>query len=66
MLGPIMKIVTGDGIKIQLALWGNKGKPILCLHGITANCRSWDCLASDFGRSTSSHGYGSSGKRFFG
>jgi pimeloyl-ACP methyl ester carboxylesterase len=41
---PTMKKVNGDGIKIQLALWGNTGKPILCLHGITANCRSWDCL----------------------
>jgi pimeloyl-ACP methyl ester carboxylesterase len=46
MLEPVMKKVQGDGIKIQLALWGDKGKPILCLHGITANCRSWDCLAS--------------------
>ncbi len=46
MIEPIMKKVQGNGIKIQLALWGNEGKPILCLHGITANCRSWDCLAS--------------------
>ncbi len=46
MSEPTMKKVSGDGIKIQLALWGNTGKPILCLHGITANCRSWDCLAS--------------------
>ena len=43
---PIMKKASGDGIKIQLALWGKKGKPILCLHGITANCRCWDYLAS--------------------
>lgn len=46
MLKPIMNKARGDGIKIQLALWGNQGKQILCLHGITANCRSWDCLAS--------------------
>src|SRR4030043_2342094 len=43
---PIMKKVKGDGIKIQLAVWEGKGKPILCSHGITANCRSWDCLAA--------------------
>jgi pimeloyl-ACP methyl ester carboxylesterase len=43
---PIMKKVNGDGIKIQLAVWEGKGKPALCLHGITANCRSWDGLAS--------------------
>jgi pimeloyl-ACP methyl ester carboxylesterase len=36
----------GDGIKIQLAVWRGKGKQILCVHGITANCRFWDCLAS--------------------
>jgi pimeloyl-ACP methyl ester carboxylesterase len=36
----------GNGIKIQLAVWKGKGKQILCVHGITANCRFWDCLAS--------------------
>jgi pimeloyl-ACP methyl ester carboxylesterase len=36
----------GDSIKIQLAVWEGKGKQILCIHGITANCRFWDCLAS--------------------
>lgn len=38
--------VKGDGIKIQLAVWEGKGKQILCIHGLTANCRFWDCLAS--------------------
>lgn len=36
----------GDGVKIQLAVWQGKGKEILCVHGITANSRFWDCLAS--------------------
>jgi pimeloyl-ACP methyl ester carboxylesterase len=45
MSEPTMIKATGDGVKIQLAVWEGKGKPILCLHGITANCRSWDCLA---------------------
>jgi pimeloyl-ACP methyl ester carboxylesterase len=36
----------GDGVKIQLAVWEGKGKRILCVHGITANCRFWDRLAS--------------------
>jgi len=35
----------GDGVKIQLAVWQGKEKQILCVHGITANCRFWDCLA---------------------
>ena len=36
----------GSGIEIQLAVWKGKGKEILCLHGLTANSRFWDCLAS--------------------
>jgi pimeloyl-ACP methyl ester carboxylesterase len=43
---PILIKAKGDGIKIQLAVWKGKGKQILCVHGITANCRFWDCLAS--------------------
>ena len=43
---PKMIKAKGDGIKIQLAVWEGNGKQILCIHGITANCRFWDCLAS--------------------
>lgn len=43
---PIMKRVKGDGIEINLATWEGAGKPILCVHGITANCRCWDVLAA--------------------
>jgi pimeloyl-ACP methyl ester carboxylesterase len=42
---PIMKKVKGNGIEINLAVWEGAGKPILCIHGITANCRCWDTLA---------------------
>jgi pimeloyl-ACP methyl ester carboxylesterase len=45
MSEPIMKKVEGHGIKINLAVWEGAGKPILCIHGITANCRCWDTLA---------------------
>jgi len=45
MLEPIMKKVKGDGIEINLALWEGAGKHVLCIHGITANCRCWDTLA---------------------
>jgi pimeloyl-ACP methyl ester carboxylesterase len=41
-----MVIPKGNGINIQLAIWEGDGKQILCVHGITANCRFWDCLAS--------------------
>lgn len=43
---PEMLQCKGDKVKINAALWKGRGKTILCLHGITANCRSWDMLAS--------------------
>ena len=43
---PVMIKAKGDGIRIQLAVWKGKGKQVLCAHGITANGRFWDCLAS--------------------
>ena len=46
MSKPIMIKGKGDGLKIQLAVWEGKGKEIFCIHGLTANCRFWDCLAS--------------------
>jgi pimeloyl-ACP methyl ester carboxylesterase len=47
MTEPTMKTADGHGVKMQLAQWGDEGKPILCVHGITANCRCWDVMASD-------------------
>lgn len=41
-----MKRAKGDRIEIQLALWEGEGDPIFCIHGLTANCRCWDSLAS--------------------
>jgi pimeloyl-ACP methyl ester carboxylesterase len=46
MTEPIMKRASGDGVRIQLAEWEGGGRPILCIHGITANCRCWDVMAS--------------------
>jgi len=45
MTKPIMKKVNGDGVEIQLAEWEGQGKTVLCVHGITANCRCWDVMA---------------------
>jgi pimeloyl-ACP methyl ester carboxylesterase len=45
MAEPIMKKATGDGLQINLATWPGEAGPILCIHGITANCRCWDVLA---------------------
>ena len=47
MTEPTMKTAPGHGVEIQLAQWGDEGKPILCIHGITANCRCWDVMASN-------------------
>ena len=46
MTEPKMIRAKGNGIQIQLAVWEGKGIEILCIHGITANSRFWDCLAS--------------------
>jgi pimeloyl-ACP methyl ester carboxylesterase len=41
-----MKRAEGDGLQIQLAIWEGEGQPILCVHGLTANCRCWDLIAA--------------------
>lgn len=46
MVEPKMKKVKGEGIMINVAVWEGSGRPILCVHGITANCRCWDLLSS--------------------
>lgn len=42
---PIMKRVKGDGVEMQLAVWERMAETILCVHGISANCRCWDTMA---------------------
>jgi pimeloyl-ACP methyl ester carboxylesterase len=46
MVEPIMTRARGNGIKIQLAIWEGSGKQILCVHGLTANCRCWEIIAA--------------------
>jgi pimeloyl-ACP methyl ester carboxylesterase len=43
---PYMKKGKGDGVEINLAVWAGKGSDIFCVHGLTANCRCWDGIAS--------------------
>jgi pimeloyl-ACP methyl ester carboxylesterase len=43
----IMQRAKGDGVEIQLAIREGSGKRVLCVHGLTANCRCWDVIASD-------------------
>jgi pimeloyl-ACP methyl ester carboxylesterase len=45
MSEPIMIKGKADGIKIQLAVSKGNGDHILCIHGLTANCRCWDLMA---------------------
>ena len=44
MQEPMMIRAKGDGIEIQLAVWEGKGIPVICVHGLTANCRCWDLM----------------------
>lgn len=46
MTEPTMIRAKGDGVELQLALWGGDGSQILCVHGLTANCRCWDAMVS--------------------
>jgi pimeloyl-ACP methyl ester carboxylesterase len=46
MTEPMMKKGKGDGVEIQLALWDGKRENVLCIHGLTANCRCWDTIIS--------------------
>ena len=45
MIKPSMINAKGDGIKIHLASWEGKGKNVIGVHGLTANCRCWDVIA---------------------
>lgn len=36
--------ITIDGIDIHYVDWPGEGKPIVCVHGLTANCRYFDSL----------------------
>jgi len=46
MIEPTVKKANGDGLEIQLAIWEGKGDNILCIHGLSANCRCWDRIIS--------------------
>jgi len=45
MTKPSMLSAKGDGVNIQLADWAGKGKNVISVHGLTANCRCWDVIA---------------------
>lgn len=47
MIEPILKRLQGDNLKINAAFWKGGHRTILCLHGITANCMSWDLMAKE-------------------
>ena len=46
MANPEMIRARGDGIELQLAVWKGAGRAVFCVHGLTANCRSWDIMAA--------------------
>jgi pimeloyl-ACP methyl ester carboxylesterase len=46
MSEPKTRQAKGDGLTIQLAEWPGAEKTILCIHGLSANCRWWDIVAT--------------------
>ncbi|MFH1090312.1 MAG: alpha/beta hydrolase [Pseudomonadota bacterium] len=46
MRQPNMLRAKGFGIEIQVADWPGEGRPVLAVHGLTANSRCWDVMAS--------------------
>lgn len=44
-LRPRFETARGDGIDLHLALWEGQGPRVVCIHGLTANCRCWDPAA---------------------
>ena len=44
MTEPLMFTSKGNNITLQLAQWGAGEDCVLCVHGMTANCRCWDRL----------------------
>ncbi len=48
MPSPDLKRVPGSGdVTLQCAEWagGDEPPPVLCVHGLSANCRCWDVMA---------------------
>jgi pimeloyl-ACP methyl ester carboxylesterase len=45
MIEPFLQQASGDGIRIQLAVWPGADPQVFCVHGLTANCRCWDTVA---------------------
>lgn len=39
---PEIKTAKGNNVKLQYAECNGNGKTVLCIHGLTANCRCWD------------------------
>ena len=47
MSQPKMMRARGDGVSIQLAVWEGGEPAVICVHGLTANCRCWDIIAKN-------------------
>jgi len=46
MTVPRMKKIKAGDIRIQTAEWAGEGGPVLCIHGLTSNSRTWDSIAA--------------------
>lgn len=42
---PTDRFVAVNDLELHYVDWGGDGPPVICVHGLTANCRIWDALA---------------------
>ena len=40
-----MADIVVNGVSLSYHEWPSRGPMLLCVHGISANCRAWDCWA---------------------
>lgn len=43
---PARLTARGNGVALCVAVWEGRGRDILCIHGLSANSRCWDIIAS--------------------
>lgn len=49
MLHVVERVTFDDGAKTTLERWGDQGRALLCVHGMTGSRKAWEPLAARYG-----------------